>query len=225
MIHTADFSLYLCQMSQWCQIPQAQLLTGLSADEQRQCAHFSQPQRRHGYALSRYLLRQRLAATLNCSPAGLRFRLGSHGRPELEHGEFCFNLSHSGDWLALALGPCPLGVDIEVTRPTRQLLAIAKRFFTAREYHALASLPNDAQESAFLELWCLKEALLKAHGGGLQAGLARFCVQHQPPRLVHNQLDQHDYQLASWRLAGAQLALAVQAHQPLPVLTPQWLTP
>lgn len=220
-----DVSLYLCRFSQWQTVPQAQLLAALADEERILCQGFSNPMRQRSYALSRYLLRQLLSDRLGCSPARLHFTTGPHGRPELADGALHFNLSHSDDWLALALGPCPLGVDIEAARPPRQPLALARRFFAPAEYDFLANLPSDALAAAFLDLWCLKEAVLKAHGGGLQAGLARFTVHTTPPRLLHNHLDSQTYQLANWQPEGAHLALACQGIKVCPVLTPQPLTP
>ncbi|GAA4497588.1 4'-phosphopantetheinyl transferase family protein [Pseudaeromonas paramecii] len=225
MATCSDVSLYLCRISQWQTVPLAQLLEALSPDERKKCADFSHPDRQRSYALGRYLLRQRLAVRLDCSPSKLTLCIGPHGRPELVNGEQYFNLSHSGDWLALGFAARPLGVDIEVTRQQPRARLLAKRFFAQSEYDDLASLAPEEQTTAFLQLWCLKEAVLKAHGGGLQAGLARFSVQRHPPQLVLNQLDEHDYQLANWQMSDMHLALAIQGAIPLPPLTPQWLSP
>ncbi|WP_409422423.1 4'-phosphopantetheinyl transferase superfamily protein [Pseudaeromonas sp. ZJS20] len=222
---SADIRLYLCRFSQWQSVPQAQLLAALADEERCRCQGFSNPTRQRSYALSRYLLRQRLASRLDRQPSQLRIVQGVHGRPELAEGNLHFNLSHSGDWLAIAVGPHPLGVDVEADRPPRQPLAIARRFFAQAEYAYLASLPADTLAAAFWDLWCLKEAVLKAHGGGLQAGLDRFVVQGQPPRLLENHLDTQEYRLANWRLDGLHLALASQGATALPALTPQRLTP
>jgi len=222
---SSDIRLYLCRFSQWQSVPQAQLLAALADEERSRCQGFSNPTRQRSYALSRYLLRQLLASQLDRQPSQLRIVQGMHGRPELAEGSLHFNLSHSGDWLALAVGPQPLGVDVEAARPPRQPLAIARRFFAPAEYAYLANVPADTLAAAFWDLWCLKEAVLKSHGGGLQAGLARFVVQGQPPRLLENHLDTQEYRLANWRLDGLHLALASQGATALPALTPQRLTP
>jgi len=42
------------------------------------------------------------------------------------------------------------------------------------EADALDRLPADTAEAAFVQLWCAKEAVLKAHGHGLSFGLDRL---------------------------------------------------
>lgn len=128
-----------------------------------------------------------LASALACARADLAFARGAHGRPELDHGSFDCNWSHSGDRLAVALGEgVRVGIDIEVPRPRPRALELAARYFADEEALALADLPPAAREAAFLRLWCAKEAVLKAHGRGLAFGLdrLRFDRLHETPRLV-----------------------------------------
>ena len=58
-------------------------------------------------------------------------------------------------------------------------MALAQRFFVPGEAAALARMAPAAAEAAFVQLWCAKEAVLKAHGHGLSFGLDRleFAVQ------------------------------------------------
>ena len=46
---------------------------------------------------------------------------------------------------------------------------LARKFLTARERAAIASLDDDARRRAFLRLWTCKEAMSKATGDGLSA--------------------------------------------------------
>jgi 4'-phosphopantetheinyl transferase len=65
-------------------------------------------------------------------------------------------------------------------------LAIANRFFTAREAGDLASLPPAEQSARFYALWTLKESWIKATGLGIGAGLGNvsfeFGRDHQVTR-------------------------------------------
>jgi 4'-phosphopantetheinyl transferase len=85
-----------------------------------------------------------------------------------------FNWSHSGDYalIALAYGQ-PLGVDIEHVRARLRALELARRFFDPAEADALAALDVARVGTAFIALWCAKEAVLKAGGRGLAFGLER----------------------------------------------------
>lgn len=118
-----------------------------------------------------------LAARLGLPPAALALGRDAHGRPALGRaGQDC-NWSHSGDRLLVALADgARVGVDLERRRPRPRALELARRYFHPGEAAALAALPADVRDAAFLRLWCAKEALLKAHGRGLAHGLARFEV-------------------------------------------------
>lgn len=115
-----------------------------------------------------------------------------------------FNWSHSGDYalLALARGTA-LGVDIEQLRARPRALDIARRFFDPAEASALATLDPAARASAFIGLWCAKEAVLKAAGEGLSFGLARLAFR---PRAGAGwslaRIDPALGEPATWQLAG-----------------------
>ena len=89
-----------------------------------------------------------------------------NGKPYLPGLEF--NLSHSGPWVALAVGEGPVGVDVECFRPDLPMEKIAARHFTPEE-RRLADTPED-----FLRIWTAKESYLKRLGKGL-AGISDAC--------------------------------------------------
>jgi 4'-phosphopantetheinyl transferase len=87
-----------------------------------------------------------------------------------------FNLSHSGDFAALAISSLgAVGVDIESTRQ-RSYLKIVDRFFHKDENEQLLNCDEANREQLFYRLWTLKEAFFKATGLGISQGLdkARF---------------------------------------------------
>ncbi|NID16551.1 4'-phosphopantetheinyl transferase family protein [Luteibacter yeojuensis] len=104
---------------------------------------------------------------------------GEHGKPHFAapHDTLGFNWSHSGDVALLALGRGPagfeVGVDVETVRPRARALELSQRFFAPPETARLRALPEAARLHGFLTLWTAKEAVLKAHGGGLSYGLHR----------------------------------------------------
>ena len=94
----------------------------------------------------------------------------ARGRPRLAQGDAGW--SHSHGWLLLAhAAHGRIGVDIEPLARRADPLRIARRYFAGEEIAALDSLDGDARQRAFLRLWCAKEAVLKAHGGGIAFGL------------------------------------------------------
>lgn len=147
----------------------------LDAHEQQRLAQFHTDGPRREFILSRALLRTTLAARLHVSPEALRFERDSDGKPRLAapFAQWHFNLSHSRDWVALALSAAgPVGIDIESHRRENDLAAIARRFFSAAENAALGpSLESDLRDphwlARFFAIWTLKEAHAKALGCGL----------------------------------------------------------
>ncbi len=122
-----------------------------------------------------------LAARLQCSPEAVPLRRSPHGRPQLTapHATDDISWSHSGQGLLLAHArDAVVGIDLEHERPRRQVVALAQRYFHPAEAAWIAGKPEErASQSAFIRLWCAKEAVLKAHGRGLAFGLdrLRFC--------------------------------------------------
>jgi phosphopantetheine--protein transferase-like protein len=103
-------------------------------------------------------------------------RYGNHGKPYLERGGVFFRLSHSGDYVILAVSGSENGADIEKVKP--RAFAAAKRCFTAEELDWLRL--NDTDE-AFFVLWTAKEAVMKATGMGFSLPPSSFGVLMTTP--------------------------------------------
>ena len=94
----------------------------------------------------------------------------ARNRPQLVRGDAGWSHSHGRLFIAYSEHG-RVGVDIEPRIRRIEPLRIARRYFATEEFEVLASLDGDARQLAFLRLWCAKEAVLKAHGGGLAFGL------------------------------------------------------
>jgi len=116
-----------------------------------------------------------LAAYLDCPAETVRIERGKHGKPFVAGTQLEFNLAHTGTALLLGVSRgIALGVDLESThRKTRPATELAWRFFTPAEAEALETLPESERQTAFLRLWCAKEAAVKASGDGIANGLHR----------------------------------------------------
>lgn len=129
--------------------------------------------------VARSALRELLGRALDRDPRALRFVTGEHGKPALADGAVEFNVSHSGERVAIAIASAPVGVDIEHDRELRDVLALAKRFFSPSEAAAVERDP-----SLFLSIWTAKESVIKAIGGGLTIELASFEAFATPDRFA-----------------------------------------
>lgn len=105
--------------------------------------------------------------------------VGEHGKPDFRDDcGFHFNVSHSEDYVMLAIADRPVGVDIQFIKPL--VKDIAGRFFHSEEIDFLNNISKDIYSAqykeAFYRLWCLKESFVKCSGEGLGQGLSSFSV-------------------------------------------------
>jgi 4'-phosphopantetheinyl transferase len=197
----------------------------LTSDERHRADRFRFPQDRQKYIAARGLLRRLLSRYLGYHPAAVPLAYGAYGKPYLatdrdDAHRLQFNLSHAGDLALYAItSGRQVGIDVEQTRPIANAEAIAKRFFSEREYAMLLALPAAARTDAFVTCWTRKEAYIKALGEGLSHPLDTFDVAflpHEPAALLHTRGDRAE--AARWCLRdctpapGYKATLAVEGH-------------
>jgi phosphopantetheinyl transferase (holo-ACP synthase) len=91
------------------------------------------------------------------------------GKPFWKGSSFFVSLSHSGGYIAVAVGQDAVGVDVEKKRKAAP--AVAKRWFRPEENALLETLSEAERTRMFFRLWTMKEAALKYAGEGLSGGL------------------------------------------------------
>lgn len=94
-----------------------------------------------------------------------------HGKPFLADGRTCFNLSHSGDYVALAIATCHVGIDIEEIRDYHE--ATVKKVFSPKQKEELDRMDKIKRNEAFTKMWTQWEAMLKLNGIGFGEGWER----------------------------------------------------
>ena len=129
--------------------------------------------------------------------------IGDNNRPcFLDRNLPDFNISHSQDWVAVAISlDGRVGVDIEVARPRKNYLDVAKSFFADAEYQWMMQQADTL--TAFWQLWTLKESALKLYAKGVwQIKSVKVDIEKQ---LISAPFGQHFYyqyqQVASVHLA------------------------
>lgn len=187
----------------------------LDAREQSHLTGLRRESARQRYLVGRALLRHGLADFLGREPQALSFVSGSQGKPGLVGGECCFNLSHSHDWLALAVSRSgPVGVDVEFHGRRNRLEDLARHYFSPEEQAGLAGLSGPARRARFFMLWTLREAYAKALGGSLWDTLSGTRVgwsESGKPQLHLSGRARQGYSVRWWHLELApdySLALA-----------------
>jgi 4'-phosphopantetheinyl transferase len=159
----------------------AAIAASITPGEHERAARFHFEPDRQRYLHGRMFTRLLLGHHLGIEPAALTFTTGSHGKPFLDPASSAsrlfFNAAHSGDWVLVALARGrELGVDVEAHKTMRDAIDIARRFFAPPELQALEAYPEEAREAAFFRIWTRKEAVVKALGTGISAGLDNFAV-------------------------------------------------
>lgn len=200
----------------------------LEPGEQERRARLQSEELRHQFLITRALQRTVLAGYApGVAPRELRFVVTPQGKPVLAP-EFAptnlhFNLAHTYGLVALAVSRGPiLGIDVENVTARTAPLAIANRFFSAREAGDLAALAPDEQSARFYALWTLKESWIKATGLGIAAGLGNvsfeFGRDHRVTRTTFANDDARHWMFWQARpAADYELAVAFRAGLPLQV--------
>lgn len=174
----------------------------LDPGERQRAARFRFTHDRMAYVLAHAMWRSALGLCLGCDAAAVPMTSTPAGQPQLPGTPWATSLSHSGSWVALAVGRAAvLGVDIERSPPLRALNDLVSTICTPREATDMHDLPPVAREYAMLRLWTRKEALLKAFGTGLSGpspatftALPDACVA-PPPGLACPPCRVHELQL------------------------------
>jgi 4'-phosphopantetheinyl transferase len=158
------------------------LLARLPDYERQRAARLKFASPRRQYLVARYVLRQLLGVWCEADPWTLTFAIGPHGKPRLDRpGAPEFNLSHSGDWVAIALSESrPVGIDVETVDYKVSRDRLAGRYFSPAEQTELSALPESDRWAAFYRGWTCKEAWIKATGRGMGFAVERLTVRLDP---------------------------------------------
>jgi 4'-phosphopantetheinyl transferase len=143
----------------------------LDATEQARAAAYHQPADVARFITGRAALRRLIGIRLDLPPHTLRWVQGPHGKLALDPQQGIgleFNLSHSGEWVLVALSDVgAVGVDVECIEHHRDLPAIAERVFSPRELEILRRRDKQGAVDFFYRTWTCKEAWIKTLGIGL----------------------------------------------------------
>lgn len=170
----------------------------LTPSESQRLAALRHRQRREQYLAGHWLLRQLLAAQLGLDGHRVALQERANLPPRFvatsdRGAPIRLSLSHSGAFVAAAIGAAPIGIDIEA-RP--------------RDLHAIAHLLIDPDEppaavdtDTLLERWVIKEAWLKRdQRSALPAALAAIRIHAATTDIAS---DVVTYRTDEWQLAIA----------------------
>lgn len=156
-------------LGDWLERDVSPYLPYASAERRESVARFRHASDRSRSLWAELFARQRLAEAAGVSPLEVGIAHDGKGKPFWPGGSLSVSLSHSGGYIAVAVGQDTVGVDVEKKRKAAP--AVAKRWFRPEENALLETLSEPERTRMFFRLWTLKEAALKYAGEGLSGGL------------------------------------------------------
>ena len=134
--------------------------TWLSDSEQARAATLRIDARRDHYLAGHWLVRELLSQAFGKTPSCWSLQERKGLPPKVMNGdqEIQISISHSGDWIAVAVADVAIGIDIE-QRPRQLDASLDALLLNADE------MPGSLDNDALLQRWVAKEAWLKAHAG------------------------------------------------------------
>jgi len=153
----------------------------LSQDELSRAGSFHFEKDRIRYICGRGILRLLISVYTGTYSTSINLCYSEFGKPELLKDKntksLQFNISHSEDAVVFCFAKnVNIGIDIEFLRPIANILEIANRYFTAKEFQQLNYFKGKKRIEAFYTCWVKKEAVIKAIGEGLSFPLSVFNV-------------------------------------------------
>lgn len=161
------------------QTEQKRLHSSLMPGEKNKINRFKNRTDAENFLIARVMQRNLIAPLVRSAPEKLIFGANKYGRPYLKFPrikDFDFNLSHSGDYIVIAIADCPIGIDIERIKPLDTKIAID--YFTEQELKYLGSR-RGKQSERFYKIWVLKESFIKAVGRGLSFPIKKINFEYK----------------------------------------------
>lgn len=148
------------------------------------CANWKVNQRHRCRWVAHFLLWELLKISSKSTALLPQIYYSQNNRPQFPCAEVDFNITHSGDWVAVILSCVEqrniaqqraVGIDIEYPEKTRDYASLLAYYAPLTEQQWFSSQAN--AEAAFYRTWCIREAVLKSQGVGI---IKLSEVQHQP---------------------------------------------
>ena len=140
----------------------------LSPQEIEKISRYKQENDQHHSLIGKAVLRILLGRYLNVDAKVIQFKSAKNKKPELENNfgrNLHFNISHSGNWVLIAISNSEIGVDVEKMNTSFTYKNLLSFGFNPQEIDFIEN--SDLPYQSFYELWTRKESLLKATGKGL----------------------------------------------------------
>ena len=180
-------------------------------EQSEYCLESSKHKKHH--AAGQFLLRQALGEK---SYERAVFAKNEHGKPYIIGHPIHYNISHSGQYVALVTAEREVGVDVQEKRAAR-MESVAKRFFAEEEWQAVSECESEEDKrDLFYRIWCRKEAYGKYLGIGLSNNLMGSNVLEELENIKFHDLEIiENYQISICSRKGENLEKIVSVFEGL----------
>lgn len=136
----------------------------LSPSEKRHLSVIKSPYKKREFLLSRALMRNALSQLFDRPRAEWDFIYNPDAGPIISNcpKPIFTSLSHSNGLIIFVTSHFPVGVDVELVKEKKNLIALADIFMSGQEIHTLKSHNAKQQLTGFYRIWCAKESYYKA---------------------------------------------------------------
>lgn len=177
----------------------------LATEEHDRASRFVFDLHRNRFRFRRAVLRKILAQWLSIDPMDIRLTPNAWGklflRTRAREKSPQFNLSHSGDAIAIATSSSTeIGIDIELHRRLPEIDSMARMVMHGQELEVWQTLSLTDRPGWFFNLWAIKEAILKCIGCGLAIEPASFAIDPDVPIGAGQRLELIDPNGVKWTL-------------------------
>jgi 4'-phosphopantetheinyl transferase len=129
----------------------------LSSEERERADRYEHLVDRQRFLAAHGWLRHLLGRQLGCGPEEVPIISGGNGKPRVAGSDLRFNAARSADVAFFGIREMrEIGVDIEAIRSSGDIDEVGKKFFSAREQKALASVAPESRLAASFACWTRK---------------------------------------------------------------------
>jgi 4'-phosphopantetheinyl transferase len=177
------------------------------------------------YLTSRFLLRNILSKITNIASCDLVFKKNNYNKPYLSDSTanlVNFNISHSGNKLAIIIGNDEVGIDIEYLNNNINITILADLVFSQYEATINRATPRAERLKFFYKIWTRKEALFKCIATGINNNFNKVTVINNAHCAIINRIkyDNRNFILHDLDIVGGGWygCLAYMADKPKKIL-------
>jgi len=179
-INTENFNVFKLDIEKHFREIQNIFVNVLSEFEILKASKYNKEIDRKRYIVSKYFLRILLSKFLSTEPDELKFGQTANKKPSINGIEF--NVTHSHDYVVIAVSQASVGIDLEFINPSFDFNPLLANCFHPEEISYMDERGNTVSD--FYTLWTRKESLLKATGEGLIDELDQLnCTNYSIERL------------------------------------------